>query len=859
MVYFSVLRGSGLQKFKFSPIAFLICALGFSLSIALYFQTRQIEGNILQERFNATATNYFLTISNGFLSADDHVMHFTQSLENELLMEKDRGLSVTGFKFLSQILPWGESGVRATAWAPLLVQSELDKFEKETSHMYPHDYKLLTSAHTEDISSHSGFGAAPIQFSRIDYSTDMLLGLDLAKLPEFLQAFKLSILRHAPSSILHSGESDDGESAISIIHPIPSKLKLDDKLDSMPLDQQYIGFAIAEWNIKTLLESTLTHLPPKGIHIQLWDQHGKESELVCEHTSRLGEAITPALFVEKAFHFIDRNLVFRFTASPAYVQAYSVHYSLYVLFIAILLTIISMLIFAYSAKRRFEEECYNKLSTAIQQIGQAIIITDKNGIIEYANPSFLSMTGYSEDEVLGQNPRIINSAKQSPEFYENMWKTILGGDIWRGSVIEKRKDGTRYPASLTISPIFDKNNDVTHFIGIHDDLTTQKDLETQLHQAQKMEAVGTLISGVAHNFNNILAGIMGSAYLGKQETTSKETLTYLTRIETLGESAADMISQLLLFSQDSYTKMSNLPFDVLMKETMKTARFAVTEDIIVHTDICDKPLLVHGNTSHLQQILMSLISNAHDALPEKGHREIKVSVYGSICDECQYKKKCKENMDKVAVLTVEDSGCGIDLEVLPNIFEPFYTTKTVGAGTGLGLSTLYGTIQSHGGAIHVNSSINVGTIFKVCLPIIHTENKPETVIETKVHTAKSEKGILVVDDEKVIRTMLDSILTSLGYKVYLAKDGQQGIDLFLQHQDHIALLVSDVVMPVMGGYAVAQAIREENPNMPIIFITGHDGETSNKPVPEDDQTKRMQKPFNAPELSKLIAELIARK
>lgn len=361
----------------------------------------------------------------------------------------------------------------------------------------------------------------------------------------------------------------------------------------------------------------------------------------------------------------------------------------------------------------------DKVSTAIDQAGEAVIITDRHGTIEYVNQAFLKNTGFSIEEVLGEKPSILKSGSQGQAFYKKMWATILRGDVWQGEVVEKRKDGSYYPAMLTISPIRDSRQDITHFVGIHEDLTEHKNLEQQFRQAQKMESLGTLVGGIAHDFNNMLTGIIGNLFLIKGDIQHlPDVLEKVELMEKVSMRAADMIQQMMIFSRNEEVTFTEMSLTSFVHDAFKLHQVAVSERIQVVEKFTDKSLLIQGSSTQLQQVMLNLFGNAVHAMDGVQRPRIEITVEEVNKDQEFLLRYPKAMDEQYAHIAVSDNGTGIDQEHLEKIFDPFFTTKEVGKGTGLGLSMCAKIIQSHNGFIDVESQLGKGTTFHVYIPLL---------------------------------------------------------------------------------------------------------------------------------------------
>lgn len=506
-------------------------------------------------------------------------------------------------------------------------------------------------------------------------------------------------------------------------------------------------------------------------------------------------------------------------------------------------------------EKQAAEENLRKLSQAVEQAGESIIITDRYGTIEYMNPSFTRITGYTPEEVMGKNPRILKSGSQSSEYYERLWETITSGEVWHSTVIDRRKDGNLYPALMTISPILDNQGEITHYVGIQQDMTEHNILEEQFRQAQKMEALGTLVGGIAHDFNNILTGISGNITLAKFEAEQHpEVVAKLEVAEDLSFKAADMIKQLMVFSRKSLIEMKPFGLTSFIETTSDLIKTTIPENISFHCELCPDELVVKGDSTQIQQVLLNLLNNARDAVIASNEPEISLAIEEFMADEDFISSHPDTDTRLFAHLIVRDNGCGIGKADMQHIFEPFFTTKEVGLGTGLGLSMAYGAIRNHRGIMEVESKPGSGTAFHIYLPMLE-EKKVE--IAPKADTeAISGNGelILVVDDNADVRSTVKNILIELNYTVLEAGDGLEAVELFTSRQDEIDIILMDVVMPRLGGVKAFERIKSIRPDIKVVFTTGYDRDDALKKEMPASEFSIIAKPFNIANLSHTIRQ-----
>ncbi|NWF37867.1 PAS domain S-box protein [Mariprofundus sp. NF] len=500
-----------------------------------------------------------------------------------------------------------------------------------------------------------------------------------------------------------------------------------------------------------------------------------------------------------------------------------------------------------------------KLLMAISEAGEAILITDRNAVIEYVNPAFCQITGYQPDEVLGRTPSMLKSHAQDPSFYKELWETITAGEVWHGTLIDRRKDGSFYPALMNVAPIHDESGEITHFVSLQQDMTEHEKLEAQFMQAQKMEAIGTLVGGIAHDFNNMLAALQGNVYLAKRKIDEPAVVAdKLEKVEKLSVRAADMVHQLLTFARKDMVELRSIHLNAFIKEGLKLACSAIPENIRVSKSVTEQSMLIKGDATQLQQVVMNLLNNARDAVADSENPCITASLelYGATQEFQQKYPELKG--DQLAHLSVQDSGCGIPSDLIDKVVEPFFTTKGVGKGTGLGLAMVYGAVQTHGGVLEIDSEAGQGTTMHIYLPLLQEQRSEEREVEEEA-VAGSGQMVLLVDDDEVILETVAEVLRSLGYLVVEAANGVAALDYYRDHQDEIAILLSDMVMPEMGGVELIQQVRKLNSDIPVILMTGYDFSGRSEEVDQFDNFELLNKPVAIQELSQLMHTMMASK
>lgn len=466
-----------------------------------------------------------------------------------------------------------------------------------------------------------------------------------------------------------------------------------------------------------------------------------------------------------------------------------------------------------SQRLRAEEE-QRRLATAIANTNDTVLITDREGTIEYVNPAFTRITGYTKEEAIGQTPRLLKSGVHDHAFYVQMWETLLQGKVWEGRLVNRRKNGTLFTEMASISPVRDSMGNLTHFVAVKRDISHEVELESQLNQAQKMEAIGTLAGGIAHDFNNILGAIIGFTDLSLLQTLPDSPIhDNLLHIRNSGRRAADLIQQILTFSRQAADRQKiPVSMSALLKETLKLLRASLPTTIDIRLNLHEPEGWVMADPVQIQQVIMNLCTNAFHAMSEKGGT-LTLDLERLPLGECRTvagESACIE-------LKVTDTGHGIDQTIIDRIFDPFFTTKEPGVGTGMGLSVVHGIIRDLDGMITVDSGPE-GTCFTVLIP----EGK-RPAVEDKADEPEIPRGtesILVVDDEQDILETCRQMLEGLGYRVTVCGDPRQALALIREKADRFDLVLSDQTMPAMTGVELLAAILQIRPELPVILCTG---------------------------------------
>jgi len=464
----------------------------------------------------------------------------------------------------------------------------------------------------------------------------------------------------------------------------------------------------------------------------------------------------------------------------------------------------------------------NVLHHAITNGHDAVFVTDSDNRIRYVNPAFTLITGYSRDDAIGENPRLLASGKHDRAFYQSMWQQINEVGEWRGTITDRRKDGSLFEHRIHISAIHPNGNlalPISHYIAVSGDATREVAWEKQMREQEKMESIVTTVGGVAHDFNNMLAGITGNTFLMRQHIEHPDKISkYVDTIEVLSNHGTDLIKKMLAFVQRDLVQME----PVMLHDCIGEAIARQQREVEYHP--CSLPVTISADRNHIAQMLDTLLDNACDAIRDQNDGKIIIRTHIIAADATLLPSL--EQGVSYAKISVEDNGYGMSAETESRIFEPFFTTKAVDEGRGLGLSMLYGSMATHHGAVQVESNQNAGCCFTLYFPLLEERLEENEVLASKNDQASSQEPVrtpqlLLVDDETGIREVSEEILLDAGFKVASAASGNEALQRLSQINHAIDLALLDVVMPDINGIDLARQLRQQGHQFPIIFCTGY--------------------------------------
>jgi len=482
---------------------------------------------------------------------------------------------------------------------------------------------------------------------------------------------------------------------------------------------------------------------------------------------------------------------------------------------------LSYVIFRDATDRKRQETERERLARALEQAEEMVVVADAGGTIVYVNPAFERVTGYGRAEVAGRN-LLAPAADEVDAIYPALHEAVTARQPWQGRFANRKKDGTAYHEEARVSLVRDAAGAIESYVAVKRDITRDLALEAQLVQSQKLETVGRLAGGVAHDFNNLLSVILSySGFALEQLGPDSPIRGELEEIEGAGRRAASLTRQLLAFSRKQVLQPVALQLNQGLGEMEKMLRRLVGEDVELRFDLAPGLGVVTADPGQVEQVVMNLAVNSRDAMPGGGR--LTIATANVELGPADLAGQPALRPGPYVQLVVSDTGSGMDEATRAHLFEPFFTTKAAGKGSGLGLSTVYGIVRQSGGCMLVESAPGAGTTFRIYLP-----RQPEAQPEVRPAPAAARTGgaetVLVVEDDPVVLAVARRILESGGYRVLTAAGGAAGLELCERHPGEIQLVLTDVVMPQMGGRAFAETLRKARPGIKVVFMSGYTDE-----------------------------------
>jgi PAS domain S-box-containing protein len=507
--------------------------------------------------------------------------------------------------------------------------------------------------------------------------------------------------------------------------------------------------------------------------------------------------------------------------------------------------------------RKQREEQLTLLLTAIQSVEEGVVITNANleapgPQIVFVNNGFLRMTRYTAAELIGQSPRLLQGEKTDREVLAQLKNTLLQGQSSTGETYNYRKDGSYYQVEWRIWPVFDDLGRVTHYIAIQRDVTEIRLMEEQLRQAQKMEALGRLAGGVAHDFNNLLTVILNCVEFilsGIDETSP--FFNDVLDIKKTSERAAALTRQLLTLSRKQVLNPKVVDLNAVIIDFEKLLRRVIGEDIHLTITLQPSPAWIKIDPVHLEQIIMNLVLNARQAMPTGGHLTIETTTIKA--GQLPELRNLNHEVDSLTMLVVSDTGIGMDASTRTRIFDPFFTTKAW--GDGLGLAIVHSIVTQSSGHITVSSEPAQGAQFKVFFPQVKIA--PEVYLPpTPLPTPAISKTILLVEDEERVRNVISRGLRLAGYTVFEAQNGVEALKIFRESEILIDLVITDMIMPIMGGSQLINNLHNIQPGLPVLCISGYPDDRFNEENLSNPPAAFLYKPFTPAQLIFKVSQIL---
>jgi PAS domain S-box-containing protein len=507
-------------------------------------------------------------------------------------------------------------------------------------------------------------------------------------------------------------------------------------------------------------------------------------------------------------------------------------------------------------ERRKADEQIKQQADLLEIVPDAIIMRELNGTVIYWNSGAEKMYGWTPQEAIGNSVLELISTGEPADFFQAQ-KILLENNVWAGEVYQHTKNNKKILVQSRWKLVRTADGTPTSVLVTNTDITEKRNLEQQFLRAQRLESIGTLASGIAHDLNNILTPVVLGMELLKLKLQDEAGKQRIDSIITIVKRGSGLISQVLEFARG--TKGDNVPINpkYIVSEILKVIRETFSRDIVINANIAKEDNFILGDGTQLHQVLMNLSINARDAMPNGGKLDIELASV--MTDDAIVRQNINAKIGKYVVITVRDTGEGISPENLNKIFDPFFTTKAEGKGTGLGLATVFTIIKNHGGFINVYSEIGRGTAFKVYIPAHISADVPQTEELQPIRNEGNRQLILVVDDEELIRSITSDILIENGYIVLVARNGEEAAEVYQRYKDKISLVLTDIMMPEMNGVELIRIIQSINPNQRIIASSGLMHGSVAAQLAEAKIAAKLAKPYTADELLNAVHQAFLRK
>ncbi len=500
------------------------------------------------------------------------------------------------------------------------------------------------------------------------------------------------------------------------------------------------------------------------------------------------------------------------------------------------------------------------LDNILKSMADMLIVINRDATIRTINQAALDLLGYKEQELIGQDMETIftDSDEEQGLFYGKGTHTIKIQNLIAQELVQNieticlSKNGEKIPVVFSGSVMRDSDDQIQGIVCIVHDITKRKRMETQLRRAQKMEAIGVLTGGIAHEFNNLLSPILGYAQLLIEEKSEDDPdLEHLKQIQIAGNRATELVRQMLAYGRQSMSKKETIELESVIEDTVILLKNTISRNIAIKKEIEVGLPSMYGMPSEIHQVVLNLCINASHAMPEGGHLTIRLENGGFYRFINSEGDPLEGNFIK---LCVQDTGVGMDQETIERIFDPFFTTKEVGQGSGLGLSVVQGIVEQHQGHIEIKSQLGSGTSFYVYFPSVQKEVQASAVKMKSL--SKGNERILLIDDEQMITGLTQLMLNKLGYKVTAFLDSTEALQMFTNHPDDFDLIMTDYGMPKMNGKELGTKMKEIRPEIPIILFTGYGDLIAKEDIHTWGMDEMLVKPLKLKELSEVVRQVL---